>query len=91
MIKLLTYIVSTLFTYILGIISKKYRWHETLPIPVQNIIVGIIVFILSLITFHILKENVSIENIIEQIIVAIGGSGTATLAYDAKNTKNLTK
>jgi len=84
MIKLLTYIVSTLFTYILGIISKKKGWHETLPIPIQNIIVGIIVFILSLILVHIQKEHISAQNIIEQIVVAIGGSGTATLAYDTR-------
>lgn len=84
MIKLLTYIVSTLFTYILGIISKKKGWHETLPIPIQNIIVGIIVFILSLIIVHIQKEHISAQNIIEQIVVAIGGSGTATLAYDTR-------
>ena len=84
MIKLLTYIVSTLFTYILGIISKKKGFNETLPIPIQNIIVGIIVFILSLIIVHIQKEHISAQNIIEQIVVAIGGSGTATLAYDTR-------
>ena len=84
MIKLLTYIVSTLFTYILGIISKKKGFNETLPIPIQNIIVGIIVFILSLIIVHIQKEHISAQNIIEQIVVAIGGSGTATLAYDIR-------
>lgn len=87
MIKLLTYIVSAIFTYALGLISKKKGWHETLPIPIQNIIVGAIVFILSIIITHILKENVSITAIIEQIIVAIGGSGTATLAYDAQKSK----
>lgn len=84
MIKLLTYIVSTLFTYILGIVSKKKGWHNTFPIPIQNIIVGIIVFILSLIIVHIQKEHISAQNIIEQIVVAIGGSGTATLAYDTR-------
>ena len=87
MIKLLTYIVSALFTYILGIISKKKGWHETLPIPIQNIIVGVIVFVISIIVVHVLKENVSVENIIEQIMVAIGGSGTAALAYDTKKVK----
>lgn len=84
MIKLLTYIVSTLFTYILGIISKQKGWHKTLPIPIQNVIVGIIVFILSLIIVHVQKEHISVENIIEQIVVAIGGSGTATLVYDTR-------
>ena len=87
MIKILTYIVSTLFTYTLGIVSKKKGWHQTLPIPVQNIIVGAIVFVLSLIIVHILKENVSVENIIDQIAVAIAGSGTATMAYDMKKVK----
>ena len=84
MIKVLTYIISAVFTYTLGIISKKKGWHETLPIPMQNLIVGFIVFIISLIAVHILKENISIQNIIEQIYIAIGGSGTATLAYDTQ-------
>lgn len=89
MIKSLTYIVSILFTYILGLISKKKGWHKIIPIPVQNLIIGVIVFVISLIVIRIFKENISIESIIDQIVVALGGSGTATLAYDAKqmNTK----
>lgn len=87
MIKLLAYIVSALFTYILGIISKKKKWHETLPIPMQNLIVGAIVFVISIIIVHILKENISIQDILEQIMVALGGTGTATLAYDTQKAR----
>lgn len=87
MVKLITYITSTLFTYIFGIISKKKGWNEILPIPVQNIIIGIIVFMLSSIVLLILKENIDMENIVEQIIFALGGSGTATLAYDTQKTQ----
>ena len=59
------YTITTLFTYILGILSKQKGWHKTLPIPIQNVIVGIIVFILSLIIVHVQKEHISVENIIE--------------------------
>lgn len=88
MINILTYIVSTIFTYVLGKLSKKYGWNETLPIPVQNIIVGLIVFALSVLVTLLLKQNLDIKSIAEQIIVAFGGSGTATLAYDTKKSEN---
>lgn len=78
MINLLVYITSTLFTYIFGIISKKINLNEILPIPVQNIIVGIITFLIA----YLLVKPENIENTIEQIVVALGGSGTATLSYD---------
>lgn len=82
MVNIITYLVSTIFTYIMGLISKKEGWNETLPIPVQNIIIGLIVFIISLVVAKLLKENIDIKSILDQIIVALGGAGTATLYYD---------
>lgn len=78
MINLLVYLVSTIFTYVLGIIAKKNKWNEILPIPIQNIIVGIIVFTI----FYIIYRPQNAEDVIQQIIVALGGTGTATLSYD---------
>lgn len=83
MINILIYIVSTLSTYILGIISKKLKWNENVPIPVQNIVVGIIVFTI----FYIIYHPTNTEEVIEQIIVALGGTGTATLGYDTQKLK----
>lgn len=77
MINSLIFITSTLMTYIMGILSKKFKWNEVMPIPVQNIIVGIIVFAIA---YFFTKENG--EELLEQIITALGGSGTATLGYD---------
>ncbi len=82
MINTITYIVSTIFTYVLGKISKKRGWNETLPIPLQNILIGIIVFGVSVVVAKVMKESVDLKDIVEQIIVALGGAGTATLAYD---------
>lgn len=79
MVNVLIYIVSTLVTYIMGILSKKFKWNESLPIPVQNIIVGAIVFLLA---WLFTKPNT--EELLNQIIVALGGAGTATLGYDVK-------
>lgn len=84
MINTITYIVSTLFTYIMGLLSKKYGWNKELPIPVQNVLVGIAVFGIVLIYTYFSKIPINVESIIEQIICAIGGSGTATLYYDNK-------
>ena len=78
MVNLIVYIVSTLFTYFFGVLSKHFKWNETLPIPVQNVIVGLISFSIFYAIF--LPQNS--EEIIEQIIVALGGCGTATLSYD---------
>ena len=78
MINLIVFIVSTLFTYVFGILSKHFKWNETLPIPVQNIMVGLISFSI----FYIIYRPGNSEEVINQIIVALGGSGTATLSYD---------
>lgn len=85
MIEILTYIVATLSTYGFGLLSKKKGWNEIVPIPVQNIIVGIIVFLISSIIYRLTNQNMAIEELAKQIVVSLGGSGTATLYYD--NTK----
>lgn len=84
MIQISTYIVSTLFTYLLGIISKKKGWNSSIPIPVQNILIGIIVFIVSIVIFKITNQEIILESLTSQIIASLGGSGTATLYYDTK-------
>lgn len=84
MINTITYIVSTLFTYIMGLLSKKFGWNEELPIPVQNILVGMFVFGVVFVYTYFIKTPINVESVIEQIICAIGGSGTATLYYDNK-------
>lgn len=78
MLEILIYVVATVVTYVLGIISKKCNWNESLPIPVQNIIVGIIVFVI----FYLTQKPSNAEVIAEQIMLALGGVGTATLGYD---------
>ena len=78
MIEVLTYIVSVIMTYVMGIISKKMKWNEEMPIPIQNILVGIIVFVIVYFT----QRPSDVEVAINQIMLALGGAGTATLCYD---------
>lgn len=87
MIQISTYIVSTLFTYFLGIISKKRGWNSTVPIPIQNILIGIIVFLCSIIICKITSQDIIFEDIIAQITASLGGAGTATLYYDSSKRK----
>ena len=81
-IQVLVYIITTVFTYILGKVSKHFGWNETLPIPIQNIIIGVIATIIGCI-IHI--EGLGTNEIIQAVITALGGIGTATVLYDAKN------
>ncbi len=83
-IKYLVFVVSTLLTYILGLISKKHKWNEALPIPIQNCLVGIVVFLLAYVFCLIMKIEIEPNNIIQQILFAMGGAGTATLGYDTQ-------
>ena len=46
-VQLIVYIVTTLFTYVLGKASKYFGWNETLPIPIQNIAIGVIATIIG--------------------------------------------
>lgn len=81
-VQILVYIVTTLFTYILGKVSKHFGWNETLPIPVQNIIIGIIAAVIGCV---IRVEGLDANGIIQAVVTALGGIGTATVLYDAKN------
>ncbi len=81
-VQALVYVVTTLFTYIAGKISKHFGWNYTLPITIQNII---IVAIASVIGCVIHIENLDANSIIQAVITAVGGVGTAVVAYDAKN------
>lgn len=81
-IEVLVYIVTTLFTYIAGKVSKHFGWNYDLPITIQNIIIGAISAGIGIL-IHI--EGLDANTIIESVIVALGGVGTAVIAYDAKN------
>jgi|GEM_PF-380181 len=61
-VQLLVYVITTVFTYILGKISKHFGWNETLPIPIQNILIGIIATIIGCI-IHI--EGLDANSIIQ--------------------------
>ncbi len=81
-VQFLVYVITTLFTYTMGKVSKHFEWNYTLPITVQNII---IIAIASAIGCLIHVENLDTNAIIEAVITAVGGVGTAVVAYDAKN------
>lgn len=81
-IQILVYVITTLFTYVLGKVSKHFGWNETLPIPIQNIIIGIISAVIGCV-IHI--EGLGANEIIQAVVTALGGIGTATVLYDAKN------
>ena len=70
-VQLLVYVITTLFTYVL-----------TLPIPIQNILIGIIATVIGCV-IHI--EGLDANSIIQAVVTALGGIGTATVLYDAKN------
>lgn len=81
-VQLIVYIVTTLFTYVLGKVSKYFRWNETLPIPIQNIAIGVIATIIGCV-IHV--EGLDANGVIQAVVTALGGVGTATVLYDAKN------
>lgn len=81
-VQLLVYVITTLLTYILGKVSKRFGWNETLPIPIQNIIVGIIATVIGCM-IHV--EGLDANSVIQAVVTALGGIGTATVLYDAKN------
>lgn len=87
MLNTIIYVISTLLTYILGIISKKYNLNKTLPIPIQNIVVGIGCFLGVFLADRLLGHEFDAEIVVQQIIVALGGAGTATLGYDTQKMK----
>lgn len=81
-VQVLVYIITTLVTYFMGKVSKHFEWNYTLPIPVQNIIIGIIAAGIGCL-IHI--EGLDVNEVITSVITALGGIGTATVVYDAKN------
>lgn len=81
-VQFLVYVITTLFTYIAGKVSKHFGWNYDLPITVQNII---IIAIASIVGCLIHIENLSVNDVITAVITAVGGVGTAVVAYDAKN------
>ena len=81
-VQFLVYVVTTLFTYIMGKVSKHFEWNYTLPMTIQNII---IIAIAATIGCLIHIENLDANSIITAVITAVGGVGTAVVAYDAKN------
>lgn len=81
-IELLVYLVTTIFTYAMGLISKKKGWNETLPITIQNIIIGAISVAIGIL-IHI--QGLTVDEIIQAVVVGIGGAATAALYYDTKN------
>lgn len=81
-VQFLVYVVTTLFTYIAGKVSKHFGWNYDLPITVQNII---IIEIASIVGCLIHIENLGVNDVITAVITAVGGVGTAVVAYDAKN------
>ena len=81
-VQFLVYVITTLFTYIAGKVSKHFGWNYDLPITVQNII---IIAIASIVGCLIHIENLGVNDVITAVIIAVGGVGTAVGAYDAKN------
>lgn len=81
-VQFLVYVITTLFTYIAGKVSKHFGWNYDLPITVQNII---IIAIASIVGCLIHIENLDVNDVITAVITAVGGVGTAVVAYDAKN------
>lgn len=81
-VQFLVYVITTLFTYIAGKVSKHFGWNYDLPITVQNII---IIAIASIVGCLIHIENLGVNDVMTAVITAVGGVGTAVVAYDAKN------
>ncbi len=81
-VQFLVYVITTLFTYIARKVSKHFGWNYDLPITVQNII---IIAIASIVGCLIHIENLGVNDVITAVITAVGGVGTAVVAYDAKN------
>ena len=81
-VQFLVYVITTVFTYIAGKVSKHFGWNYDLPITVQNII---IIAIASIVGCLIHIENLGVNDVITAVITAVGGVGTAVVAYDAKN------
>ena len=60
-VQFLVYVITTLFTYIAGKVSKHFGWNYDLPITVQNII---IIAIASIVGCLIHIENLGVNDVI---------------------------
>ncbi len=80
-VQVIVYLVTAVLTYILGLLSKYFGWNKTLPIPVQNIIVGVISVIIACV---INTTGLNLSAVVSTIITTLGGVGTATVLYDTK-------
>ena len=83
MSNVLIYVATIILTYGFGILAKKFKWNQKLPIPVQNVLVWVIVLILA----WLLSEPINTEEIFGLVIATSGGAGTATLGYDVQKAK----
>lgn len=75
-------VVTTLVTYIFGLLAKKYQWIDSEYIPIQNGIIGILVGIICYLT------GLTNTGLIPTIILSMFGSMAAGGTYDlAKSSK----
>lgn len=78
--------ISAIVTWILGKISKKMNWNENLPIPIQNIFVGVLMFAFIILYLKITNVPIDTKVIADTILKTLSGSGIATLCYDTTKT-----
>ena len=81
-VEFLVYAITAIFTYVAGKVSKHFGLNYDLPITIQNIIIIVIASVIGCL-IHI--ENLDVNGVITAVITAVGGVGTAVVAYDAKN------
>lgn len=81
-VELLVYAITAIFTYVAGKVSKHFGWNYDLPITIQNIIIIVIASVVGCL-IHI--DGLDVNGVISAVITAVGGVGTAVVAYDAKN------
>lgn len=83
LINVLIYIVSATFTWLFGKVSKEKGWNEELPIPIQNALIAVIVFALSVGLGYLLGLPVDFQYIALKLGSSLFGSFSATWGYDA--------
>lgn len=81
-VEFLVYAITAIFTYVAGKVSKHFGLNYDLPITIQNIIIIVIASVIGCL-IHI--ENLDVNGVTTAVITAVGGVGTAVVAYDAKN------
>ena len=76
------YLVTTLITYLAGLLNKKLKLNETLPVQIQNILIAAISFGIIFLINRFSGVDFNGAELFESIMIAVGGVGTAALAYD---------